>query len=60
MKENKATYESEVMAEYLKALEVEDAETLINGILSGADIPKEWKDSRVKNYWCQICGGGKG
>ena len=51
MKENKAADESGVIAEYLKALEVEEVEKqrgLMNGILNGADIPKEWKESRVK------------
>ena len=51
MKENKAADESGVIAEYLKALDVEEVEKLrglINGILNGADIPKEWKESRVK------------
>ena len=41
MKENKAPDESGVIAEYLKALEVEKLNGLINGILNGADIPKE-------------------
>ena len=43
MKENKAADESGVIAEYLKALEVEEVEKLrglMNGILNGADIPK--------------------
>ena len=48
MKENKAANESGVIAEYLKALEVEKLRGLMNGILNGADIPKEWKESRVK------------
>ena len=51
MKENKAADESGVIAEYIKALEVEEVEKLrglMNGILNGADIPKEWKESRVK------------
>ena len=46
--ENKAADKSGVIAEYLKALEVEEVEklrVLMNGILNGADIPKE---SRVK------------
>ena len=42
MKENKAADESGVIAEYLK---VEKLRGLMNGILNGADIPKE---SRVK------------
>ena len=51
MKENKAADESGVIAEYLKALELEEVKKLrglINGILNGADIPKEWKEGRVK------------
>ena len=51
MKDNKAADESGVIVEYLKALEVEEVEKLrglMNGILNGADIPKEWKESRVK------------
>ena len=51
MKENKAADESGMIAEYLKALEVEEVEklrVLMNGILNGADIPKVWKESRVK------------
>ena len=35
----------------VNALEVEEVEKLrglMNGILNGADIPKEWKESRVK------------
>ena len=50
MKENKAADESGVIAEYTKALEVEEVNKLrglMNGILNGADIPKEWKESRV-------------
>ena len=44
MKENKTADEIGVIAEYLKALEVEEVEKLrdlMNGILNGADIPKE-------------------
>ena len=48
MKENKAADESGVIPEYLKALEVEKLRDLMNGILNGADILKEWKESRVK------------
>ena len=47
MIENKAADESGVIAEYLKALEVEVVEKLrglMNGILNGADIPKDWKE----------------
>ena len=50
MKENKAADESGVIADYLKALEVEEVEKLrgmMNGILNGAGIPQEWKESRV-------------
>ena len=46
-----AADESGVIAEYLKALEIEEVEKLrglMNGILNEADIPKEWKESRVK------------
>ena len=51
IKENKAADKSGVIAEYLKALEVDEVEKLrglMNGILNGADIPKEWKECRVK------------
>ena len=51
MKENKAADESVVIAEYPKALEVVEETKLrglMNGILNGADIPKEWKESKVK------------
>ena len=50
MKENKAEDESGVIAVYLKALEIEEVYNLrglVNGILTGADIPKERKESRV-------------
>ena len=47
-KDNKAPDESEVIAEYLKTLEVEKLRGLMHGILNGADILKEWKESRVK------------
>ena len=43
IKENKATDESGVIAEYMKALEVEDLEKyrgLINSILNGAEYHK--------------------
>ena len=46
MKESKAAVESGVIAEYLQALEIEEVEKLrglMNGILNGSDIPKEWK-----------------
>ena len=48
LKENKAADESGVIAEYLKALEVEEVVKLrdvMNDILNGADMPKE---GRVK------------
>ena len=48
MKENKAADEGEVIAEYLKALEVDKLRDLMNGQLNGIYIPKEWKESRVK------------
>ena len=48
MKENTVADESGVIAEYLKALEVEKLRGFMNGILNGADIPKEWKEIRVK------------
>ena len=47
MKENKASGESGVIAAYMIALEVEEVEKLrdlMNVILNGADIPKEWKE----------------
>ena len=47
MKENKAADESGVIAEYMKALEVEEVEKL-RGLMNGADIPKEWTESKVK------------
>ena len=50
MKENKATNESGVIAEYIKSLDVEDIDKLrglMNSILNGRAIPKEWKESRV-------------
>ena len=48
MEKNKAAVESGVIAEYLKALEVEKLRGFINVILNGADIPKQWKESGVK------------
>ena len=45
MKDNKAADDSGVIAEYLKALEVEKLRDIMNGIFNGVDIPKE---SRVK------------
>ena len=57
MKENKAEDESGVIAEYLRELEVEEEEKLgdlINGILNGANIPKEWKEqSEIIAQGCQ-------
>ena len=47
-KKNKAADECGVIAEYLKSLEVEKLRDMMNGILNGADIPKEWEKSRVK------------
>ena len=51
VKENKAVYESGVIAEYLRALEVKEVEKLrglMNEMLNGVYTPKEWKESRVK------------
>ena len=48
MKENTAADKSGVIAQYLKALGVEKLRGLMNEILNGADIFKEWKDSKVK------------
>ena len=51
MKENKAADESGVIAVYLKALKVDGVEKLRgskNRLLNGADIPKDWKESRVQ------------
>ena len=48
IKENEPADESGVIAEYLKALEIEEVDTLrglMNGILNGADIPNRWKES---------------
>ena len=50
MKENKATDESGMIAEYIKALGNQDLKNLwvlMNDVLSGECIPKEWKKSRV-------------
>ena len=50
MKENKATYESGMIAEYIKALGDQDLNTLmrlLNGRIIRGCIPKEWKESRV-------------
>ena len=51
MKENKTANEIGVLAAYKKALEVDEVEKLrglMNGILNGVDIPKEWKESRLE------------
>ena len=50
LKENKATDESGMIAEYIKALAEQDSNNLrvfLNAVLSGGCIPKEWKESRV-------------
>ena len=50
MKVNKATDESGMIAEYIKALgeqDVKNLSVLMNDVLSGESIPKEWKESRV-------------
>ena len=50
MKENKATYESGMIAEYIKALGDQDLNNLmrlLNDVLMGGCITKEWKESRV-------------
>ena len=47
MKSYEASYESDVIEEYMKALEVSEVEKIrgfINGIWNGADIQKEWKE----------------
>ena len=45
MKEINVVDESRVIAEYLKAMEIEVIKLrgLMNGILNGAVIPKKWK-----------------
>ena len=51
MIKNTAADKSGIIAECLKALEVEEVEKLrglMNGILNEADIPKEWNESRVE------------
>ena len=53
---DKATDESAVIANYIKALEVEQLRGLINGILNGAAVLKDWKNSIVK----LLHKGGKG
>ena len=50
MKGNKSTDESGMIAEYIKALGEQDLKklrVLMNDVLSGESIPKEWKESRV-------------
>ena len=50
MKENKATDESGMIAEYLKAMgerDVHNLSMLLNDVLSGGCIPNEWKEGRV-------------
>ena len=50
MKENKATDESGMIAEFFKALgdrDVYNLRMLLNGVVSGGCIPNEWKESRV-------------
>ena len=50
MKENNATDESGMIAEYVKALGDQDLNNLrrlLNDVLMGGCIPKEWKESRV-------------
>ena len=44
MKENKAADENGVIAKYLEVEEVEK----LRGLMNLADIPKQWKESRVK------------
>ena len=50
MKENKATYESGMIAEYIKAMGDQDSSNMIrllNDVLIGGYIPKEWMEPRV-------------
>ena len=50
MKENKATDESGMIAEYIKApgeQGLKNLRVLMNDVLSGESIPNEWKESRV-------------
>ena len=50
MKENNATDESGMIAIYIKALgeqNLKNLRVLMNDVLSGESIPKEWKESRV-------------
>ena len=48
MKEKKATDESGLIAEYLKALkDKEELRILLNDVIDGGAIPLQWKESRV-------------
>ena len=50
MKEKKATDESGLIAEYLKALKdgsKEELRMLLNDVIDGGAIPLQWKESRV-------------
>ena len=50
MKENKATDESCIIAEYIKALrdlDINNLMRLLYYVFMGGCIPKEWKESRV-------------
>ena len=49
LKESKATDKSGMIVEYIKALEERDSNLsmLLNDVLSGGCIPREWKESRV-------------
>ena len=50
IKVNKATDESGMISEYIKALGEQDLKNLrvlMNDVLSGESIPNEWKESRV-------------
>ena len=50
MKVNKATDESGMIAEYIKALgdqDLKNLRVLMNDVLSGESIPNKWKESRV-------------
>ena len=50
MKDNKPTDESGMIVEYTKAMGEQDLNNLmrlLNDVLMGGCIPKEWKDSRV-------------
>ena len=50
MKENNATDESGMIAEYIKALGDQDLNNLmrlLNDVLMGGCIPKEWREGRI-------------